>query len=462
MNGYPLDGGFMEQRTALIVGMARSGISTAKLLASRGFRVIINDMKSEIDGLFEALEGIEYINALGEEPINLLDGVDLLVLSPVIPIFAPFAKEAKKRGIEVVGEIEIGYRYAECGSRFVCISGTNGKTTTTSLTGEIFKTAGEKTFVLGNIGDPISEHSNEIQKGDTVVAEVAALQLESIETFRANAAAMLNITEDHLNRFENKMENYIAAKCRVFENQTEEDYAVLNYDDETVRNMQKLTKAKVLWFSTQKEVSEGAFVRNGKMIWRTDGTDTELIDIQELKIMGMHNVQNALCASLLALCMGVSKEAVCEALRNFEAVEHRIEPVREKDGVLYINDSKGTNPDSTIKAVEAMTRPTILLLGVGNYDKHSDFLPLFEMFGNRVKAVITSGINTPAILDAAKKSGFSNISVCEGGLSQMVSEAEKMAQKGDAVLLSPAAASWGMFSDYEERGRIFKDIVNKL
>lgn len=452
----------MEQKTALIVGMARSGISTAKLLAKNGFRVIINDMKSEIEGLFDALSGIEYINALGKAPETLLDGVDLMVLSPVIPIFAPFAKEAQKRNIEVVGEIEIGYRYAERGSRFVCISGTNGKTTTTSLTGEIFKTAGERTFVVGNIGDPISEHSEEIKSGDTAVCEVAALQLESIKSFRANAAAMLNITEDHLNRFENKMENYIAAKCRVFENQTEDDYAVLNYDDMTVRNMQKLTKAKVLWFSTECEVSEGAFLRDGKMIWRINGTETELIDISELKILGMHNVQNALCAASLALCMGVSNDAVRTALRNFEAVEHRIEPVREKDGVLYINDSKGTNPDSTIKAVEAMTRPTILLLGVGNYDKHSDFLPLFKVFKNTVKAVIVSGSNTPSILDAAKKSGFENISVCEGDLSQMVKEAEKMASKGDAVLLSPAAASWGMFSDYEQRGRIFKDIVNKL
>lgn len=452
----------MEKKTALIVGMARSGISTAKLLAKHGFRVIINDMKSEIDGLFEALDGIEYINALGKAPEDLLEGVDLMVLSPVIPIFAPFAKEAQRRGIEVVGEIEIGYRYADRGSRFVCISGTNGKTTTTSLTGEIFKTGGENTFVLGNIGDPISEHSDEIKEGDVVVAEVAALQLESIDMFRANAAAMLNITEDHLNRFENKMENYIAAKCRVFENQTENDFAVLNFDDETVRNMQKLTKAKVLWFSTECETDEGAFLRNGKMIWKLNGTETELIDISELKILGMHNVQNALCAAALALCMGIDKEAVCTALRNFEAVEHRIEPVREKDGVLYINDSKGTNPDSTIKAVQAMTRPTVLLLGVGNYDKHSDFLPLFETFGNIVRAVIVSGSNTNAIMEAARKSGFENISVCEGDLSQMVHEAERIAQKGDAVLLSPAAASWGMFSDYEERGRIFKDIVNKL
>ncbi|MBQ9832509.1 MAG: UDP-N-acetylmuramoyl-L-alanine--D-glutamate ligase, partial [Clostridia bacterium] len=295
----------MEQKTALIVGMARSGISSAKLLAKNGYRVIINDMKSEIEGLFEALEGIEYINALGKAPETLLDGVDLLVLSPVIPIFAPFAKEAADRGVEVIGEIELGYRFSNRGTSFVCISGTNGKTTTTSLTGEIFKTAGRNTFVLGNIGDPISEHSMQMKSGDVVVAEVAALQLESIESFRANAVGMLNITEDHLNRFENKMENYIAAKCRVFENQTEEDYAVLNFDDPIVRDMQRLTKAHILYFSLEGEVDEGVFVRNGKMIWRTNGVDTELIEVSELKIPGAHNLQNALCASALALCMGV-------------------------------------------------------------------------------------------------------------------------------------------------------------
>ncbi|MBQ2662397.1 MAG: UDP-N-acetylmuramoyl-L-alanine--D-glutamate ligase [Clostridia bacterium] len=452
----------MEQKTALIVGMAKSGIGSARLLAKNGYRVIINDMKSEIDGLFEALKDIEYINALGKKPETLFDGVDLLVLSPVIPVFAPFAKEAQSRGIEVIGEIELGYRFASRKANFVCISGTNGKTTTTALTGEIFKEAGRNTFVLGNIGDPITEHSTDIKDGDTVVAEVAALQLESIDTFRANAVGMLNITEDHLNRFENKMENYIAAKCRVFENQTENDFAVLNYDDSTVRDMQKLTRAKVVWFSTKGEVDEGAFLKDTKMMWRTNGSDCEIIDISELKIMGLHNVENALCASALSLCMGIEMEDLRRALSRFTAVEHRIEAVREKDGILYINDSKGTNPDSTIKAVEAMTRPTILLLGVGNYDKKSDFVPLFEVFGDTVKAVIVSGINTPSILEAAKKTGFENISVCEGDLEDMVKQAQKMAEHGDVVLLSPAAASWGMFDNFEQRGTIFKEIVNKL
>ena len=296
------------KKRALIVGMARSGIAAARLLYENGYEVIVNDMKSEIDGLTEALAGIEYTSALGKAPEALLDGVDLMVLSPVVPIFAPFAKEAKARGIEVIGEIELGYRFSNRGTKFVCISGTNGKTTTTALTGELFRAAGAHTFVLGNIGVPISAHAMETCPGDYVVAETAALQLESIQSFRPNAFGMLNISEDHLNRFEYKLENYIAAKCRGFENQTAEDFAVLNYDDPTVREMKRLTKARVIYFSQREELAEGMFLRDGRMIFRLDGVETPLIETQELQIPGKHNVENALCAASLALCMGMAPE----------------------------------------------------------------------------------------------------------------------------------------------------------
>lgn len=450
------------RKTALVVGMARSGIGSAKLLSQNGWRVIINDIKAEIDGLFEALSGIDYIDALGKPPETLLFGVDLMVITPVIPIFAPFAQKAREMGIEVIGEIELGYRFCDPGTKFVCISGTNGKTTTTAMTGEIFKASGRRTFVLGNIGEPITEYAMQTKSGDVIVAETAALQLESIDRFHANAAGMLNITEDHLNRFENKMENYIAAKCRVFENQTEGDFAVLNFDDPVVRGMQERTKARVWWFSTKDEVEEGIFIRSGRMLWRSGKGDVPLIDISELKIPGEHNVQNALCAAALALCMGVEPACVRAALTSFSGVEHRIEFVREKSGISYVNDSKSTNPASAIKAVQAMKQPTILLLGVGNYDKHSDFMPLFAAFGKTVKGVVVSGSNSPAILSAALRSGFTNIRVCGGTFSDMVNMAADMADIGYTVLLSPAAASWGMFADYEERGRAFKDIVNRL
>jgi len=449
-------------KRALICGMAKSGIASARLLYANGYDVVINDMKGDIPGLKEALAGIEYTDALGREPEELLTGIDLMVLSPVIPIFKPFAKKARDMGIEVIGEIELGYRYCSRGSRFVCISGTNGKTTTTALTGELFRAAGENTFVLGNIGVPITEKAMEVGPGDTVVAEVAALQLESIAQFRPNAFGMLNISEDHLNRFEYKMENYIAAKCRGFENQTEADFAVLNMDDPIVRDMARLTRARVIYFSRREELQEGAFLRNGAMIWRLDGRETELIHTSELRIPGAHNVENALCAAALALSMGLAPEAVRRGLRSFGGVEHRIEFVREVDGVRFINDSKGTNPDSTIKAVQAMDRPTVLMLGVGNYDKKSDFRPLFEAFEGRVKGVIASGCNIPAIEAAARDTGYGAIRTWEGSFEGMIREAAAMAGPGAAVLLSPAAASWGQFDNFEQRGDIFKEIVRGL
>lgn len=450
------------KNTALICGMAKSGIASAILLYKNGWNVIINDMKAEIPGLKEALSQIEYTDRLGADPETLLNGVDMLVLSPVIPIFKPFALKAKEMGIEVIGEIELGYRYCSRKSRFVCISGTNGKTTTTALTGALFKAAGENTFVLGNIGVPITEKAMEVGAGDTVVAEVAALQLESIAEFRPNAFGMLNITEDHLNRFQYKMENYIAAKCRGFENQTPDDFAVLNYDDPTVRDMAKLTRARVVYFSQKRKLDEGMSVVDGRMVWRLDGREIKLVHRSELKIPGDHNLENAMCAASLALCMGLDPEAVCRGLRSFGGVEHRIEFVREVDGVRYVNDSKGTNPDSTIKAVQAMDRPTVLMLGVGDYDKKSDFAPLFRVFGDTVKAVIASGCNIPAIKDAAARTGYGEIEEWYGDFEGMIRRAGELAGPGCTVLLSPAAASWGQFDNFEQRGDIFKDIVNKL
>lgn len=452
------------KKTALVVGMAKSGVASAILLYKKGYNVIINDLKSDIPGLSESLKKIKYVNRLGVAPEALLDGIDLMVISPVIPIFRPFVKEAIARGIEVIGEIELGYRYSNRGARFVCIGGTNGKTTTTTLTGEIFTEYHKRigtgnAYVLGNIGVPITAHALDTKAGDTVVAETASLQLESIVDFRCNAAGLLNITEDHINRF-GSMEAYIAAKMRMFENQTEEDFAALNADDSIVSNAK--TRARKLFFSRKKEVEEGAFVRNGKIIFRMEGKETELIPADELGIIGAHNLENALCAVCLSLAMGVPADIVSSVLRSFKGVEHRIEYTRCYHGVTFYNDSKGTNPESTIKAVEAMKQPTILLLGVGNYDKQSDYRPVFRCFNGRVKACIVNGSNTEAIMKAAADEGYTAIHACMGGLEEMILDALDIAESGDAVLLSPACASWGMFTDYEERGRIFKQIVNSL
>ena len=452
------------KKTALVVGMAKSGVASAILLYKKGYNVIINDLKSDIPGLSESLKKIKYVNRLGVAPEALLDGIDLMVISPVIPIFRPFVKEAIARGIEVIGEIELGYRYSNRGAKFVCIGGTNGKTTTTTLTGEIFTEYHKRigtgnAYVLGNIGVPITAHALDTKAGDTVVAETASLQLESIVDFRCNAAGLLNITEDHINRF-GSMEAYIAAKMRMFENQTEEDFAALNADDSIVSNAK--TRARKLFFSRKKEVEEGAFVRNGKIIFRMEGKETELIPADELGIIGAHNLENALCAVCLSLAMGVPADIVSSVLRSFKGVEHRIEYTRCYHGVTFYNDSKGTNPESTIKAVEAMKQPTILLLGVGNYDKQSDYRPVFRCFNGRVKACIVNGSNTEAIMKAAADEGYTAIHACMGGLEEMILDALDIAESGDAVLLSPACASWGMFTDYEERGRIFKQIVNSL
>ncbi len=451
-------------KTALIVGMAKSGISSAKLLYKKGYRIIINDLKSEIPGLEEELSGIKYVDRLGVAPEALLDEADLMVISPVIPIFRPFVKSAMKLGVEVIGEIELGWRYSSRGAKFVCIGGTNGKTTTTALTGEIFKEHHRRlgsgnAFVLGNIGIPITEHALDTRPGDTVVAETAALQFESIVDFRCNAAGLLNITEDHINRF-GSMEAYIAAKMRMFENQTEEDFAVLNADDPIVSAAE--TKARKLFFSRLHEVEDGAFVRDGMMIFRMDGEETELIPASELGIPGAHNLENALCAAALSMCMGAAPEVIRDVLRSFKGVEHRIEFTRVYKGVTFYNDSKGTNPESTIKAVEAMTRPTVLILGAGNYDKQSDYRPVFRCFNGRIKAVVVNGSNTEAIMRAAADEGYENIHACPDDFEELIMTAFSYAEEGDAVLLSPACASWGMFDNFEQRGDIFKQIVNGM
>ena len=391
----------MEKKTALIVGMAKSGIAAARLLYEKGYRVIINDMKPEIKGLFDALCGMAYEVRLGDDPMDLLDDVDLLVPSPIIPMTKPFIVEAKRRGIEVISEIELGYRYSQ--AEFVCITGTNGKTTCTALTGEIFKAAGRHTFVLGNIGVAISAHALETRPGDVVVAETAALQLEGNVRFHAVSAGVCNITPDHLDHF-GTMENYIEAKAMILKNQTAEDTAVLNWDDSVVRAFAARTPAKVLYFSRKEEVPAGMFLRGDTLIFRDGDREFPLMDKKDIYIPGNHNLENAMLCALLALSRGIAPEIIAETLRTFKGVEHRIEFVCTRSGVDYINDSKGTNPDSTIKAVEAMKKPTVLLLG--GFDKHNEFDGVFEVCPGHVKAFVVLGATKEKILAAAEKAGM--------------------------------------------------------
>ena len=447
----------MQNKTALIVGMAKSGIGAAKLLSRNGWHVIINDMKPEIPGLEDALEGYPCEWRLGEDPLSLIGEADLIVPSPIIPMTVPFLTEARKRGIEIESEIELGYRYAK--ADFVCITGTNGKTTSTALTGEIFKAAGFRTFVLGNIGVAITEHAEETRPGDIIVAETAALQLEGCTKFHAHAAACCNITEDHLDHF-GDMEHYIAAKKKVFDNQTADDFAVLNYDDPIVRDMQNCTPAECLFFSRKEPVPNGMFLSGDDVIYRRNGQDTFVIKADDIRIPGGHNLENAMLSSLLALSLGISPETVANVLKTFPGVEHRIEFVRELDGVRYVNDSKGTNPASTIRAIEAMKTPTVMLLG--GFDKHSDFHELFEVFqkSGKVRAMVVIGQTRQKILDTAADAGMADLCCTAETFREAVDKARALAQPGDTVLLSPACASWGMFDNYEQRGEIFKQIVN--
>lgn len=444
----------MQQKTALIVGMAKSGIAAARLLYEEGYRVIINDMKPEIKWLFDALSGMAYEVRLGDDPMDLLDGVELVVISPIIPMTKPFILEARRRGIEVISEIELGYRYSH--ADFVCITGTNGKTTCTSLTGEIFKAAGRHTFVLGNIGVAISAHALETRPGDVVVAETAALQLEGNVTFHAKAAGVCNITPDHLDHF-GTMENYIAAKAKILDNQTAEDAAVLNYDDPIVRGFGALTPARVYYFSRKEEVERGMFLRGTMLVYRDEEGERPLMDRSEIFIPGAHNLENAMLCALLAISQGIGFDVIRETLRTFRGVEHRIEHVCERSGVTYINDSKGTNPDSTIKAVEAMVKPTVLILG--GFDKHSEFDGVFAVCPGKIRAFVVLGATKEKILESARRAGMGELCHTAGTFAEAVDLARDLARPGDAVLLSPACASWDMFDNYEQRGRVFKDIV---
>ncbi|MBR2860539.1 MAG: UDP-N-acetylmuramoyl-L-alanine--D-glutamate ligase [Clostridia bacterium] len=448
----------MKDKSVLVIGMARSGIAAAPVLKSLGAKVILNDSKPEnqLEGL-ENLDKNDYEFRLGEKPDELVDKADLIVISPSVPLTLPYAEKAKAQGKEVLAEIELAYRL--CKGTTVAITGTNGKTTTTTLTGEIFKTAERGCFVVGNIGEPYIAHSLEATKDDVMVAEISSYQLEGISQFKPKAAALLNITEDHMIRHKT-MENYIAAKLRVFENQTKDDYSVLNFDDETVRACADRVPGTVVYFSRKEALKQGAFVRDNKVVFAFRGAEQEVCSVDEIKIKGPHNLENALAATALTMLCGASAQAVAQTLKTFTGVEHRIETVCVKDGVTYINDSKGTNPDSTIKAIETMTAPTVLLLG--GYDKGGSFDSLFEAFTENIKHTVFLGVTAPRLKEAADAFGWKNYTVVSGSFEEAVSEARKNASDGYNVLLSPACASFDMFKDFEERGRVFKEIVNNF
>ena len=376
-------------------------------------------------------------------------GADLIVLSPGVPKIAQVLN-ASRHGAKVISELELAWLLSK--SPYIGITGTNGKSTVTTLTGLMLERAKKKVLVAGNIGNALTEQPRLLSGQDWIVAELSSFQLEDIETFRPRAATILNVTQDHLDRYHDISE-YAAAKERVYMNQTKKDFLVLNFDDPLVKPMALKTRATVIPFSRRLRYNPGACVVDGYVLYN----GKRIIRADEIRIKGVHNLENALAAAALSLAAGADAESVAAVLREFPGLEHRLEFVREKDGVAYINDSKGTNVGAVVKSLEGFTQPVILI--AGGLDKGSDFSPLFDLFKKNVKLLILIGKAADKIMKAL---GASTETILMKSLQDAVRLASSRASRGDVVLLSPACASFDMFKDFEDRGRQFKEAVRAL
>ena len=441
-------------KKVLVFGSGISGIGAVKLLEDHGAEVVLYDGNESLDqaSLREQL-GEKTTIVLGEFPEHLLEELDLVVLSPGVPTDLPIILAMKEHGIQAIGEVELAYAFGK--GDVLAITGTNGKTTTTSLLGEIMKCHQEEVFVVGNIGNPYT--ASQMTERSVAVAEMSSFQLESIETFRPKVSAILNFTPDHLNRH-HTMEAYVEAKKQIAKNQTAEDYCVLNYEDERTKAFGEEVKAQVLYFSSAYKLERGIYLDDGKMIYKNP-EEVIVCHVDELQILGIHNYENVMAAVAMAAVYGVPMDTIRKAILAFKGVEHRIEYVTEKDGVVYYNDSKGTNPDAAIKGIQAMNRKTVLI--GGGYDKNSEYTEWIQAFDGKVKQLILIGATREKIAQDAEKCGFHDY-VFADTFEEAVLLAAKTAKSGEAVLLSPACASWGMFPNYEVRGEKFKEIVNSL
>ena len=447
----------------LVAGLGRSGISAAKLLLSAGGEVLLYDGNENLDIeaislYFDEEERSKIGIKLGELTKADISGVSLCVISPGISLDTPFVALLDEYKIQIWSEIQLAYHMAK--GKLIAITGTNGKTTTTALVGEIIKRHFASSFVVGNIGLPYTDIVNETTEDSVTVLEVSSFQLETIIDFRPDVAAILNITPDHLNRH-HTMENYISIKEDIGLNQTEKDYMILNYEDAVLREFGESDrcKAKKIYFSSKTRLKDGLYLEDDNIYISEDGREDLLLNVKDLQILGRHNYENVMAAIAMAKCLNVPMQTIVEACKEFKAVEHRIEFVANKSGVAYYNDSKGTNPDAAIQAVKAMPGPILLI--AGGYDKGSSYDEWVESFEGRVKYLVLIGQTRDAIADCAKSHGFTEIMYATD-MDEAVMVCASYADRGDCVLLSPACASWGMFKDYEERGRVFKDLVNKL
>ena len=445
-------------KKVLVFGSGISGIGAVKLLEDHGAEVILYDGNDKLDkvAMKEQLgDGVKAEIILGEFPEKLIDTLDIAVLSPGVPTDLPVVNAMRDKKVAVIGEVELAYAFGK--GDVLAITGTNGKTTTTTLLGEIMKAYKEHTYVVGNIGNPYTVAARQMEEDAVAVAEMSSFQLESIVTFRPKVSAILNFTPDHLNRH-HTMEAYVNAKKNIAKNQTAEDYCILNYEDERTREFGEHIDAQVIYFSSRQKLEKGIYLDNGNMIYKNP-EEVLVCNVDELQLLGMHNYENYMAAVAMAAVYGVPMDIIRKVIRAFKGVEHRIEYVTEKNGVVYYNDSKGTNPDAAIKGIQAMNRRTVLL--GGGYDKGSEFTEWINAFDGKVKKLILIGATKEKIAADAEKCGFHDYVFADTS-EEAVLLAAKTAESGEAVLLSPACASWGMFPNYEVRGDEFKRIVNSL
>ncbi|MBS4026705.1 MAG: UDP-N-acetylmuramoyl-L-alanine--D-glutamate ligase [Clostridia bacterium] len=447
----------LTNRQALVVGMGKSGVAATRFLLDQGVKVTVCDNSPE-DKLKKPLQ------LLAKWPVTVITGYyprvgkeyDLIVMSPGVPLSIRPVVEARELGLPVIGELDLVQHF--CPAPVVAITGTNGKTTTTVLTGEILKDGHREVVVGGNIGVTILEQMNQINSKSVVVAEVSSFQLEITASFKPNVAAILNITPDHLDRHLT-FANYVEAKSKIFANQEAGDCLVLNYDQKELRQLAKDARGKVIFFSRQHTLEEGVFVSDDQVVASVGGTFKRICFVNQIRMRGSHNLENCLAATALALAMEVSSDHIRETLATFPGVAHRLEPVAVINGVEYINDSKGTNPDATEKALAAFEQPIILI--AGGKDKGGSFDELLSQGKEKIKALVVLGETAPMLLEAAAKFDITNVHLANS-FPKAVETAAKLAAPGDVVLLSPACASWDMFNSYEERGDLFKQLVREL
>lgn len=448
----------IKYKKVLVVGMGRSGIAAIQAMLKLGAEVTVQDSKKaeDIDGQllsFLTAKGLKL--CLGKVPDEM--GIfDMVILSPGVDPELDFIEDARKKGVEIVGELEIAYRISR--GNFVAITGTNGKTTTTTLVGEVFKRAGRKTYVVGNIGVAVISKALDTEEGDWLITETSSFQLQTVKYFKPVISAILNITPDHLNRH-HTMENYGLTKAKIFANQDQTGYCVVNALDPVCCRLAQKSKAQVVYFSSSGEIDNGAFVKEGKLVISDNGKIYELCDEKELKIIGRHNVENALAAAAICYYAGIGADVIGQTLRDFSGVAHRMEYCGMIDGVKFYNDSKGTNIDATITALDAIENNIILI--AGGDGKGQDFSQLTDNFKGRVKHMVLIGRDAHVIARAADKSRFSDYSY-GANMEECVKKAFEKAQEGDTVLLSPACASWDMYDNFEQRGDHFKEVAARL